>query len=330
MADIRDIARLAGVSPATVSRVMNDHPHVSGATRARVLAVAEDLHYRPAARRFAAGQGLGQGWGQSDLVAYLHFGAPALADGRMAEAAETVLFEAGYKTFVCNAGGDPERERFYLDQIAARHVAGAILSPQGQDDRAQAAARQLAEAGVRSVLLNPGRMLEGVSLAALDPRQGWALGWAHLHAQGARRILCLAEPHQPVALPDDLPNMPAPQVLHLAPGPDRLAALDPAPWSAGWDAIFCGSEQIAVEVLRRLQQEGRRVPDDISVLAMGGSDVARMLVPRLTVVGLPLEELARLSAELLLSRIRTPDGAVRKLLLESRLIEGGTTGLRKT
>ena len=160
MTDIKHAARLAGVSPAKVSRVLNDHPYVSDRTREKVRRVVESDNYHPNALAANLRRKV------SDVVGYLQFGRPGLEDGRLAQVAESKLFSAGFRTFSCNAGFDSEREAFYLGEMTRQRVAGVILfarahGEHGQDRRALAAARRLGEAGVVMIGNNLARGIRG-------------------------------------------------------------------------------------------------------------------------------------------------------------------------
>jgi len=322
MGDIRNIARVAGVSPATVSRVLNGHPQVRAETRDKVMAAVAALGYRP--RSPAAGLRH-----RSDFVGFVHFGLPGLAEGRMAEAVETTLFDAGFKTFSCTAGGDPAREAFYVGQLIERGVAGAILSPQGHQARAVAAAGLLAAAGIVPVLLAPAQLQPGLSQVALDAGPSWALGWRHLTGLGRRRIACLLSPEQQaMAVPEELVLQAI--VADPAADPAQAAEAALASWDSVPDAVVCGTETLAVAMLRAVQRRGLRVPDQVAVLAMGGTDIARMTAPRLSVVSLPVQEMAQAAAQELLRRLQEPGSGPRKILFEARLIPGETTAPVKT
>lgn len=325
MSDIRRIARLAGVSPATVSRTMNGHPHVREALRQHILGIARRENYkpqRPAPGHLAA---------RSDVIGYLQFGVPGLKDGRMAEAAETVLFDAGYKTFVCNADGDRARVRFYLDSMIKRGVAGCILAPQGYPTRALAAAHELEAAGIVPIVLDALVQVPDVSAVAVDPLQCWHFGMDYLTGLGHQRVLALVGPAERSWLEEAgdgvLPDAEATDPFDAA---GLLDAHLDQPSSTWPTAIFCSNEQIACTVLRVLRQRRIAVPGALSVLSLGGTDFARMVSPRITSVAIPFSELGGICAQQLLALVQDGASSPRTVILRCRLAEGDTTAAIST
>src|SRR3954454_7001649 len=126
MVKIKDVAAAAGVSTATVSRVLSDHPHVRPEVRARVLAAVAELEYRPnlLARSFRAQQSNTIGLILSDIRNPFFAG--------ISRAVEDLAFEHGYSVILCNTDENPEREALYLDLMRAEQVSGVILSPTQQ------------------------------------------------------------------------------------------------------------------------------------------------------------------------------------------------------
>ena len=320
MADIRHIAQLAKVSPATVSRVLNGHPHVSEATRKRVLSIVEQENYHPNAlaanlRRQA-----------SDTIGYLQFGRPQLADSRMAQAAEKVLFEAGFKTFLCNADGDEKRVAFYLDEMIGRRVAGMILCPQGHEGRAFKAAQRLQQAGTATLILSDQASGSGISSVASDRLQGWLIGFQHLLELGHQRIAVLGQ--REVEMPP-LPALPEPirQLVsaHLVAALQQdVRALFKSSHSRP-SALFCANEQLTIETARVLDHLNIQVPQQISLLGFSDTDFGRMIYPSLTSVRLPVEDLGLCCAEQLLTFIRNSQSPARSVQFEYQLQQGNST-----
>src|SRR3954452_17074149 len=126
MVKIKDVAAAAGVSTATVSRVLSDHPHVRPEIRDRVLAAVAQLEYRPnlAARRLRAQQTNSIGLILSDIRNPFFAG--------ISRAVEEIAYERGFIVLLCNTDENPERERMYLELMRDEQVAGVILSPTQQ------------------------------------------------------------------------------------------------------------------------------------------------------------------------------------------------------
>ena len=123
MASIKTVADAAGVSTATVSRVLSDKPHVRSEIRERVFAAVEKLDYRPnRSARNLRGQ-------KSHILGLI------VSDIRnpfftlVSRAVEDMAYQHGFSIFLCNADEDPAKEALYLNQMRVEHVAGIILSP---------------------------------------------------------------------------------------------------------------------------------------------------------------------------------------------------------
>jgi LacI family fructose operon transcriptional repressor len=123
MAQIKDVARQAGVSVASVSRVMAGHPGVSEATRQRVLEAVQALDYRPdlAARRLRSRR--------TDTIGLIVSDIRNPFFTEISRAVEDVAYRHRMRVILCNADEDPEKEALYLDLMRDENVSGVILSP---------------------------------------------------------------------------------------------------------------------------------------------------------------------------------------------------------
>ena len=122
MATVKDVANLAGVSTATVSRVLNNHPHVTEETRSKVLWAMEELGYQPSrvARRLRVKTGQIFGLIISDIAN------PFFTS--VVRGIEDVAYANQYSLVLCNSDEDPARESLYVDVLQAERVAGIIIS----------------------------------------------------------------------------------------------------------------------------------------------------------------------------------------------------------
>src|SRR3954467_5258673 len=120
---MRDVARLAAVSPATVSRVLNGDPTVGATYRRRVTRAVEELNYRPnrLARNLRIQRTTTIGVVVSDIE-NPHF-------TQMVRAVEDAAFRRGYRVLLCNTDENPEKQKAYLQVLAAERVLGVLISP---------------------------------------------------------------------------------------------------------------------------------------------------------------------------------------------------------
>jgi DNA-binding LacI/PurR family transcriptional regulator len=286
-ASIKDVAERAGVSPRTVSNVVNDFPLVAPQTRARVLRVIEELDYRPnAAARSLRG-------GRSGLVGLV---IPEIASpyfGELADLLTRGAAERNWTLLVDQTNGDRDREERLMHGMPRQVVDGLIVSPWA-----------LSPADLRRRPDAPPLVLLGEQDAdglfdhvAIDNVTAAEEATAHLVAAGRRRIAAVGlQPHLANGTAQqrltgyrralDAANLPTFEVavtaLHRADGADamrRLLDADHRP-----DAVFCFTDQLALGALRTAAERGLRVPRDLAVVGFDDIEDGRYSVPSLTTV----------------------------------------------
>ncbi|MEU8762015.1 LacI family DNA-binding transcriptional regulator [Streptomyces sp. NPDC048659] len=340
---LADVADRAGVSPATVSRVLNGNYPVAAATRERVLRAVEELDYVPngPASSLAAAT--------SDLVGIL---VNDIADpffGILAGAAQSAIGEHGSGrgggeklAVVCNTGGSPERELTYLTLLQRQRAAAVILTGGTLEDPAHLAATaaklaRLADAGTRVVLCGrppvPGDTT--ATTLAFDNRTGGRLLTEHLLALGHRRIGYVAGPadrtttrhrlegHRAALAAAGVPEGPAVYGRYDRPsGYEATAELlrrDPA-----LTAVVAANDTVALGVCAALRERGLSVPDDVSVAGFDDLPFALDAVPALTTVRLPLHEAGLRAGRLAMGAEATPPEGLPPVPAE--LVVRGSTG----
>lgn len=282
-----DVARVAGVSRTTVSFVLNDTPssRVSDATKARVLAAAEELGYVPhaAARSLRAGR--------SDLVL---LPAAVSAIGRLfsdwLDELETALDARGY-TVVLHGGrtADPvtaARAWAQLRPAAVLDMTGGFLSAE--------AVQLLSRAGVRAVLTAAAAPVDGVYTLVGDHAEIGAAAAEHLIARGRRRIGVLmpvergldafAEPRLAGARAVAARHGATVTPLPLRYSDEAAAALAVLCRELGLDALFGYNDEYAALLSAALGDAGVTVPGDVAVVGADDLLLARVVRPRLTSV----------------------------------------------
>ena len=305
---INDIARLAGVSKKTVSRVINASPFVRSDTRERIEAVIAELGYAPdpQARGLAYGRafliGLVYDNPNPQYVVNMQLG---LLDGMKGSGFELVVHPCNRAspTFLADLRGFAERQRLYgvvltpsvsedervaglMAEIGCEYVRVASVSvdtPQHMietRDRlgGEAAARHLAELGHKRVAFISG---PPTFRSSRERREGFEAG---LDAMGLKLETCYA---QEGAYTFESGIECAAELLKLDPRPT---------------AIFAGNDEMAAGVLQVARQMDIRVPDDLSVVGFDDFEIARRLWPSLTSVRTPTREIGRLAAERLIGR----------------------------
>ena len=305
---IHDVARLAGVSSATVSKALNNAPHVSAEARRRVQEAAAKLGFRPngIARSLKARRTLTLGLITDDLE--------GVFTTAMARGVEEATSAQGFSVFLCNSYGDAARERAHLEVLMDKRVDGVILLSGYRVRERGAPALPLGSLPV--VYLYQYTHDLPVPCIVPDDRGGGAIGTRHLIGLGRRRIAFINGPYHYEAT-----------YLRLEGYREALReaglAWDPALVRTGkWyedsgydnardlmalheppDAIFCASDSLAAGALDALRDLGVRVPEDVAVVGFDNRNFAAHQRPPLTSVALPLYEMGQLASELLLAAI---------------------------
>lgn len=303
---IADVARVAGVSKPTVSRVLTGSTPVSDERRRRVLEAIEQLDYRPSgvARALVGGR--------RSLIGVIALNTTRYGYSRTLEGIQAAARAAGYLVMIAVVeSADPLEMQAAIDLVLDQSVAGVIViefdpvgvaisralpdivpvvavAAAGQtrsphphaylDDRvaAREATRYLLELGHRTVRY--------LAIPATDARTGRALGWRQ----------ALVDAGVPVHEPD---------VAGYDPGSGyavgRLLAEDPEV-----TAVLCGNDELAIGFMRALAEAGRRVPDDVSVVGFDDQPFAAMWRPALTTVAQDFDDLGRRAFGLLDLRLR--------------------------
>lgn len=340
MANLKDVARLAGVDPSTVSRVLRADPSqaVRPETRARILEAAQSLRYRPN----ALARGLRTR--RTDTIGLVMPDLGNLGFAEVTHGIQTAAAQAGRLVLLIEAnslgdGGDHtlDAEHKYEQLIGDGRVDGLIVAFATLDDRLVA---HLAERGIPLVLAN--RRTAGVhGSVVVDDERGSRLAIEHLVGLGHRRVgyVGLAAETDTArrreqgyhAAMDQAGIRVEPywMVAGLATIAGGHAAVDPIvrqPASTRPTALFVASLLGAVGVIGHLRAAGLGVPDDISVIAFNDHELAEHLDPPLTTVWMPNLRMGQEAVRMLVSAL---DGAPAGDVMideEPRIVVRGSTG----
>lgn len=331
-ATLNDVALRAGVSIATASKALNDRGDVAAATRARVLAAAEELAFTPnaMARGLLAGRTGTVGLLTSDLEG--RFMLPILMG------AEDAFGAGRINVFLCDARGDAIREQHHLRELLSRRVDGIIVVGRQTDPRPS-----LGQGIPVPVVYAyaPSDDPRDLSLTP-DNVEGGRLAVEHLLACGRRRIAHISGDPSYAAAQDRLTGARA--ALADA-GLELVGAPMFSEWSEHWgrdaaalllqrhpdiDAIFCGSDQIARGALDSARDLGRSVPDDLAVMGYDNWEVlATNSRPELTSIDANLQQLGRQAAQRVFDAIDGVDIGSGTRSLPVRLMIRGSTIARR-
>jgi LacI family transcriptional regulator len=305
---IKDVANLAGVSPMTVSRVINGSVRVSPDTQRRVQQAIADLGYVPS--RLARGLSARKTGTLAVIV-------PDVANPfftLIVRASEEVARRSTYRVILCDTRADLAVERDVVEELIAHRVEGIAIAP--VSDRSKPHLARLARFGVPFVLID--RTVEGVDSDAVvgDSTAGGRLLVEHLIGLGHKRIGLIVEGdevstarerrrgYEAALTAADLPLDPA-LVEVQAPDPDggflgmtRLLALEDPP-----SAVFAVNNLVALGAIEAVRGAGLEVPDDVALVCFDDIELASRLYPFLTAMEQPAEAFGTLGTQLLLERI---------------------------
>ncbi len=301
-----DVARLAGVSQKTVSRVLNDEPYVSAEVRQRVLGAAEELGYRlnNSARALASGR--------TRSIGVVTLGTALYGPASLLVGIERAVRDAGYALRVVNTmEGDPAGVAGAVESLLVQGVDGIVIS-------------EPIDEGTGSINVDVPVLVLGAPpdiVAARVVTAGVSADLArvateHLLELGHATVHHLAGPQRWFAARDRLEGWRATlrgRGLHEPP----VAAGD---WSAASGyaagrelasrsdvtAVFAANDDMAIGLIRALLEAGRRVPEDVSVVGFDDIPVAAYVTPPLTTMRQPFDAVAREGLALLVYAIEKP------------------------
>jgi LacI family transcriptional regulator len=312
VANLKDVAKAAGVSVATVSNVLNGTKAVTDDVRRRVLDAARRLQYRPNphARSLRTGQSRTLGLVVPDLGNPFF---PALI-----QAIETTARAEGFVLIVMDAGDDGARELEALTLLGSYGVAGVIWVPAG--------------AGHDLVwpfpVVTVDRPVPGCDTVVADHRQGGALVARHAASLGHRRVGLLSGPR---SLPSAALRRSG--FLEAAAGHLEVVWEHEVPFTSALPAhvasqlaapacslVVCANDAVAVGVLRTVRAAGIVVPEELSVIGFDDVPWADFVDPALTTIRQPLASLGARAVALLSARLGDPALAPRHEILSVELV----------
>jgi LacI family transcriptional regulator len=325
MTTMRDVARVAGVSAKTVSRVFNDDPHVTQETRERVRWAMQKLNYVPnlLAKSFRAGADTAVGLAIPDIAD------PFFAE--MTSSIEIDLMGRGMAVVVTSLGHGPDRERYVLEALLRRQISGLIVACVSAD---QSYLAPWQERTPMVFLDRAPRGLAGVFVIE-DDLGGARDAVAHLARYGHRRVAFFgvslrvtttdrrlkgyrsavadhgldADPEL-ICMPSESPEESAAEMLK------RLAAPNPP------TAVFSCNVPCTMALILALHQAGN---PDVAIVGFGDFPMAAALSPAVTVIDQDPATLGRIAVERLLQRIEDPQAQVRRrTVLPVKLIPRGS------
>jgi len=332
MVKIKDVADAAGVSTATVSRVLANKPHVRQEVRARVMKVVKKLNYRPnrVARSLRSQQSTIIGLIVSDIENPFF--------QQVGRAVEDAAHEQGYSVMLCNNDEDPDKEQRYLHLIRDENLAGIILSPTRQTADNFSATSEL---NMPMVVIDRRVSNVDVDNIIIDNVQAAQTITTHLIEHGYRRIGAIFGIGSTTGRERREGFVQALKAHDLQPSTDlvkyanpreddgfnttlKLLQLPEAP-----EAILTSNSLLAAGALRALRESKKTIPEEVAFASFDETTWAKLVVPALTVIKQPTYEIGRTATELLIKRIQDPTRSTREVTLKSKLIVRQSCGCQE-
>ena len=326
-----DVARLAGVSHQTVSRVLNNHPNVRVETARRVRAAIAELGYRPnrAARALVTGR--------SQLLGVVALNTTLYGPASLLTAFEQAAGSAG---FAVSVGSVPSLDRQSISAVVERHldqrVAGIVaIAPVAS--AAEALQGLTADVPLVTVDGDPERPSTGVTV---DQAAGARAATEHLLAAGHRTVWHVSGPADWF----DSAGRVAGWEAELREAGAEVPPVLPADWSAAAGyrvgqtlaripevtAVFAANDHLALGILRALHERSLRVPDDISVVGFDDVPESGYFIPPLTTIRPDFHAVAESALNLLLARIEGDVPEVEQRALAPALVERSSVARPRT
>jgi DNA-binding LacI/PurR family transcriptional regulator len=324
---LAEVAKKVGVSEATVSRVLNEKPGVSEATRQAVLTALDVLGYeRPTKLRGERARLVGLFLPELQNPIFPAFG----------EVVGGALAQNGYTPVLCTqtAGGISEAD--YVELLLQQQVSGVVFigGQYSQQDASHDHYTRLRDVNLPTVLVNAPIDTLDFPTVSTDDGVATEQAWSHLRQLGHSRIGLVLGPKDHIPSQRKLAaahrvsdgTLRDEHVVHSLYSLEAGQAAATRLLSAGVTAIICASDPIALGAVRAVRRAGLRVPDDVSIIGFDDSALMNSVDPPLTTVRQPIEPMGRMIIELLVSQITGAGTTTDEYLFEPELVVRGSTG----
>lgn len=323
---IKDVAKLAGVSPTTVSRILNNRGYISAKTRESVYKVMEELNYH-----------------RNDLARSLFYNRtyiiglifPTTSNpffGQLIFHIENICMSLGYKVMLCNSLNHIDKEKQYLDMLQRNQVDGIIVGTHNQG------ILDYENANIHIVAIDR-YLSDKIPIVSSDNYEGGKMATKLLLNKGCKKIIHICGPNG-LKTPANMRKKAYEDVL-------LAAARIPITYeiSASFekdthiatvnklfdenkdvDGIFASDDLIASAVINEARKRDINIPNDLKLIGYDGTETIRTCMPQLTTIQQPIEEIAKVAVNILVKQIDgTYNDTNLQTILPVKLIEGTTT-----
>jgi DNA-binding LacI/PurR family transcriptional regulator len=323
-ATIKDVAAHAGVSVATVSRVISELNNVRPELRDRVQASVRSLGYRPnrMARNFRKQRTQFIGLIIADIENPFYTA--------MVRAVEDASYSKGYRLLLCNSDEHPAKEREYIEFMRDEYVAGVIASPTVESETSY---QPLLDIGIPVVAIDRRALLTPVDTVMLDHEASAHDLTQHLIDYGHTRIGAIITDTAATSGKERMRGfLRALNENNIEADPELIQEIKPDE-DAGFTAtmglltmpnrptaLFCGNNVLTVGALKAIRQQKLNIPSDLSLVGHDELPWMSLLAPAITVSAQPIYEMGIRATELLMSRIEGERRPFKEIRMKSTLI----------
>ena len=325
MAGIKDVAKLAGVGVATVSRYLNNSGYVSSGTRIKIEQAMSDLNYTPneLARDLYHKR--------TKIVAVL---VPNITDLFFAEFVKHVednLYDHGYKMMLCNTEKEHNAELEYLDMLKRHMVDGIITGVHSLDSDSYAALD-------KPVVALDRYLGSHIPVVTVDHKSGGQMAANALIKSGCKNILHF-QGDTIVSAPYHERHLEFENVIRSHNIKINNCTLEPNRWDTDYyrnlvrdvydnfpdiDGVF-GVDRIVIEFMNELKRHNKKIPEDVRLVSYDGTFLTNVVVPELSCIVQPIDQLAISCVSLILEQLEGKKYHMHKTILDVSFRQGQTT-----
>lgn len=328
MATIRDVAKLAGVSTATISRVLNKNGYVSVETEQKVHRAIQQLQFEPN----SIARSLSNKKTHTIGLILPNISNPFFPE--LARAVEDVASQRGYAVILCNSYDQFDKEKSYIEILKKKYIDGIIVASQTlvKDD-----INTMKKNNIPLVVMDRAPTNDDCSVVRAKNFEGAGLAIKHLLDKGCKKIAHIYGPQDLSTAKDRLlgyenavrslpwysPSLMVPGNFQIDGGMNATKVIMERHLDV--DGIFSGNDLMAIGALKALRELGIDVPKQVAVCGFDGIGLTEIIEPELTTVAQPIYEMGKLAATILIEKI---EGTLKEHLtydLDVSLIERSST-----
>ncbi|MFX3617445.1 MAG: LacI family DNA-binding transcriptional regulator [Sporolactobacillus sp.] len=320
MNTIRDVARNAGVSPATVSRVLNNKGYVSEEKKDRIEKVIQEMGFEPN----QVARGLAKKTSNTLALIVSDITNPFFPE--LAKGAEHVAHSKGYSLLLGNTKGVDNEENDYINILMNKYIDGVIIATHDIDSQLLGQHTKMP-----MVILEMENNIENACTIKVDNLQGSIRATEHLISVGCKRIAHIYGPQYDQTAKERLAGYQ--KVIHEHAALEEIIVpgdftIDGGIAAVGQllsghpqiDGLFVGNDLMAVGVMKELSRLHIRVPEDIAICGFDGIYLTKVVSPEITTIEQPIYQMGELAAEKLINRINNPYMNHERIELKTKLV----------